>query len=157
VQTTSGDLRDCRTRGRCGGESRAEVAASRRLPWRGQVKDLCRIGAARGPLEPHYTDEAGEKGILESKQLNPSLKRVNPRDARFGDGQYLSDITPGTRACSRLSRAFLDVPWLGSRFTHFVEIDVTGLDVIQGRPGVFVIPNEVPLDISKRIVSHGVN
>jgi hypothetical protein len=38
-----------------------------------------------------------------------------------------------------------------------VEIDVTGLNVIEGRAGVFVVPNEGPLDLTGRIVSWGAN
>ncbi len=40
----------------------------------------------------HYTNEKGMNGIVESKKLNPSLKANNPKDARYGDGQYLFDI-----------------------------------------------------------------
>jgi hypothetical protein len=105
----------------------------------------------------HYTDEAGQKGILDSGQLNPSLRELNPNDARYGNGQYLSDIKPGTMTSNQLSRAFLGAPFWGSRLTNFVEIDVTGLNVIEGRAGVFVIPNEVPLDLAGRIVSWGLN
>jgi hypothetical protein len=105
----------------------------------------------------HYTDEAGQKGILDSGRLNPSLKELNPADARYGNGQYLSDIKPGTMTSSQLSRAFLGAPFWGSRFTNFVEIDVSGLNVIEGRAGVFLIPNEGPLDLTGRIVSSGGN
>jgi hypothetical protein len=94
-------------------------------------------------------------GILESEALNPSLRALNPADLRYGNGQYLSDIAPGTKTPAQLSRAFLGQPFQGARFTHFVEIDVTGLNVVQGRPGVFVIPNESPLDLTGRIVSSG--
>jgi hypothetical protein len=38
-----------------------------------------------------------------------------------------------------------------------VEIDVSGLNVVEGRAGVFVIPNEGPLDLSGRIVGRGPN
>jgi hypothetical protein len=86
--------------------------------------------------------------------LNPSLKAVNPADARYGNGQYLSDIVSGTKTPAQLSREFLGMPFQGSRFTNFVEIDVRGLNVVQGRAGVFVVPNEVPLD--GRIVNSGV-
>jgi hypothetical protein len=54
----------------------------------------------------HYTDEAGMNGILDSHALNPSLKSLNLADARYGDGQYLSDIAPGqdqARRCQRPS------------------------------------------------------
>jgi hypothetical protein len=112
-------------------------------------------GAARTLF--HYTDEAGQKGILDSGQLNPSLRELNPADARYGNGQYLSDIKPGTMTSNQLSRAFLGAPFWGSRFTNFVEIDVSGLNVIEGRAGVYLIPNEGPLDLTGRIVSSGGN
>ena len=105
----------------------------------------------------HYTTEEGQKGILDSGQLNPSLKSVNPSDARYGNGQYLTDITPGSKTGPQLSRALLGNPFQASRFTHYLEIDVSGLDVVPGRPGVFVVPNEGPLDIIGRIIGYGTN
>jgi RHS repeat-associated protein len=103
----------------------------------------------------HYTDEAGMRGIVNSGELNPSTRARNPQDARYGDGQYLTDIAPGTMTPAQLSRAFIGQPFQGQRFTHVVEVDVTGLNVVQGRPGVFVVPNNAPLDVSGRIVSFG--
>ena len=103
----------------------------------------------------HYTDEAGLRGILASGTINPSTAAQNPRDVRHGDGQYLSDIEPGTRTPSQLSRDFLGFPFLGRRFTHFVAIDADGFDIIEGRPGVIVIPNDGPLDIAGRVISAG--
>jgi RHS repeat-associated protein len=105
----------------------------------------------------HYTDEAGMKGIVESEKLLPSLKRLSPKDARYGNGQYLSDVAPGTMSCAQLSRCFVGQPFQGQRFTHFVEIDVTGLNVVKGRDGVFVVPNEGVLDLAGRIIRSGVN
>ncbi|MGW5922137.1 putative T7SS-secreted protein [Nocardia fluminea] len=105
----------------------------------------------------HYTNQEGHDGILDSQEMRPSLREQNPKDARYGDGQYLTDIAPGTRTLGQLSAAFLRVPWAGQKFTHFLEIDVTGLDVVQGRPGVFVVPNSGPLDLAGRIVSSGRN
>ncbi|MEL7570796.1 MAG: HYD1 signature containing ADP-ribosyltransferase family protein [Eubacteriaceae bacterium] len=52
----------------------------------------------------HYTNEEGLNGITKSNQLNPSLKVVNPSDARYGNGQYLTDIVPGTKTPAQLSR-----------------------------------------------------
>ncbi|WP_203218224.1 HYD1 signature containing ADP-ribosyltransferase family protein [Nocardia brasiliensis] len=46
---------------------------------------------------------------------------------------------------------------VAQQFSHFLEIDVTGLTVVQGRPGVFVVPNTEPLDLSGRIVRSGRN
>ena len=105
----------------------------------------------------HYTNEAGLNGILEDESLDPSLKALNPNDVRYGNGQYLSDIVPGTKTPAQLSRAFLGQPFQGARFTHYIQIDVTDLNAIQGRPGVFVIPNETPLDLAGRIVGYGAN
>ncbi len=93
-------------------------------------------GAARTLF--HYTDQAGQKGILDSGQLNPSLKELNPADAWYGNGHYLSNIKPGTMTSNQLSRSFLGAPFWGSRFTNFVEINVDGLNVVEGRTGVFV-------------------
>ncbi|EXU74362.1 hypothetical protein BG55_17225 [Erwinia mallotivora] len=45
----------------------------------------------------HYTHNNGLDGILTSKKLNPSLKANNPKNARYGDGQYLSDVKHGTK------------------------------------------------------------
>ena len=105
----------------------------------------------------HYTTAEGADGILSSGRLNPSLRSLNPRDVRYGEGQYLSDIQPGTMTCAQLSRCFLGQPFQGRRFTNYVEIDVSGLNVVQGRPGVFVVPNDAPLDLTGRIVGYGVN
>lgn len=103
----------------------------------------------------HYTDEAGQQGILSSKQLNASTKAANPKDVRYGNGQYVSDFAPGTKTPAHLSREFLGQPFQGRKFTHYVEIDVTDLNVVKGRNGVYVIPNDTPLDISSRVISSG--
>lgn len=58
---------------------------------------------------------------------------------------------------NQLSRASLGAPFWGSRFTNFVEIDVSGLNVVEGRAGAFVIPNEGPVDLTGRIESWGAN
>lgn len=128
-----------------------QVAQPRQMP-----------GQANAPVNPaqrrvlyHYTDEAGMNGITQSGELRPSLRANNPRDVRYGEGQYMSDIAPGTRTPAQLSREFLGQPFQGRRFTHYVEIDVTGLDVVQGRNGVFVVPGNQPLDLTGRIVGSG--
>jgi len=102
----------------------------------------------------HYTNEKGMNGILESNELKPSLKANNPKDARYGNGQYLSDIIPETTTPPSLASKFIRVP-NKYKYTNFVEIDVTGLDVIKGRNGVYVIPNEDSLDITGRIIRSG--
>ena len=103
----------------------------------------------------HYTNEEGQNGILSSQLLKASTKASNPNGVRYGDGQYLSDIVPGSKTPAQLSRAFLNVPYQGQKFTHYVAIDVTGLNVVKGRNGVYVIPNSNNLDIKNRIVGKG--
>ena len=122
------------------------------------VKSGKKLVAKGGPKSFfHYTDDAGLEGIKSSKKLNPSLKAYNPKDARYGDGQYVSDIAPGTKSCAQLSRCFIGQPFQGNKFKNYVEIDVTGLNVQKGRDGVFVIPNDGPLDLTNRIISTGAN
>jgi hypothetical protein len=124
----------------------------------GAIGDLTRAGSGdwkeRGTLY-HYTDEKGLAGITSSNVLYPSTKAKTPNDARYGDGQYLSDIVPGTKTPAQLSRAFLGVPYQGRRFTHYVEIDIKDLNVVQGRTNVFVVPSQDPLDIVDRIIGSG--
>jgi hypothetical protein len=105
----------------------------------------------------HYTDQKGLTGILRSDELWASTIAKNPRDVRYGDGQYLSDVEPGTMTAAQLSRALIGHPFGGRRFTHFVEIDVTGLTVVNPRSHVFVIPGGGPLDLSQRILRNGAN
>lgn len=102
----------------------------------------------------HYTNQSGMEGILQTKVIKPSLKELNPKDVRYGNGQYLSDIVPGTKTPSQLGRQFINVP-NKHKYTHYVAIDVSGLDAIKGRDGVFVVRGDTDLDISDRIVSSG--
>ncbi len=37
------------------------------------------------------------EGIFQTKVIKPSLKELNPKDVRYGNGQYLSDIVPGAQ------------------------------------------------------------
>ena len=59
----------------------------------------------------HYTSEKGMAGILDTGTLNPSLKANNPKDARYGNGQYFTDIAPGSKSNGQLSREFYATPW----------------------------------------------
>ncbi len=102
----------------------------------------------------HYTNKKGMNGILESLKLNPSFKANNPKDVRYGDGQYLSDLRPDEYSPEQLVKKFINVP-NKYKYTHCIEIDITGLNVIKGRYGAFVIPNNCPLDLTDRIVNSG--
>jgi hypothetical protein len=105
----------------------------------------------------HYTDARGLNGIRVSDVLLPSLREANPQDARYGDGQYLSDVPPGSMSLAQLSRRLVGVPWQGRRFTHYVELDVTGLALVECRSCVILIPGREPLQLDGRIVSWGAN
>jgi hypothetical protein len=105
----------------------------------------------------HYTDEQGLRGIRESCVLRPSLREAAPTDARYGDGQYLTDIPPGAMPPKRLSRRLVGVPWLGRRFTHYVELDVAGLTLVPCRESVILVPGREPLGLGGRIVRLGAN
>ncbi|NYE17951.1 HYD1 signature containing ADP-ribosyltransferase family protein [Actinomadura citrea] len=105
----------------------------------------------------HYTDARGLHGIRVSGALLPSLREANPQDARYGDGQYLSDVPPGAMSLAQLSRRLAGVPWQGRRFTHYVEVDVMGLALVECRSCVILVPGREPLQVDGRIVSWGAN
>jgi HYD1 signature containing ADP-ribosyltransferase len=105
----------------------------------------------------HYTTKTALQSILSSQELLPSTRATSPSDVRYGNGQYLTDIKPGTMISAEIARRLLRVPFARHRFTHYLEIEVSGLRVIQGRPGVYVIPNNKPLPLQGRIVSSGAN
>jgi len=139
--------------GLLGGLGAAKIApASRVRPPTGAVEDV--PGAGLRNLY-HYTDEAGLNGILNEGKLNPSLKARRPRDVKYGNGQYLTDIEPGTMEPKKLSNALVNNQHQAEKFTHYLEINPAGLNVIKGRSGVYVIPNEGPLDLNNRIISSG--
>ncbi|OLT27247.1 hypothetical protein BJF79_01050 [Actinomadura sp. CNU-125] len=105
----------------------------------------------------HYTDMRGLHAILDSRALLPSLRATHPKDARYGDGQYFSDVPPGSMPPERLSRRLVNVPWLGWRFTHYVEVDMAGLTLVLCRRSVILVPSREPLGLSRRIVRWGAN
>ncbi|MFL6656758.1 MAG: HYD1 signature containing ADP-ribosyltransferase family protein [Massilia sp.] len=95
----------------------------------------------------HYTDAAGLAAILLSQELRLS---TGPTHARFGDGQYFTDLAPeaiGARTIGDLTaeqraqglisasqasqRLFNDTRMVG-RLLHYIEIDVSGLPLRQG-------------------------
>ncbi|GAA0491372.1 DUF6531 domain-containing protein [Streptomyces olivaceiscleroticus] len=120
----------------------------------------------------HYTDEKGLQGILDSKEIWHSTGKTH---ARFGDGQYFTDISPDTVkglkkadltaedvASGKISRYQLvqrlfgrPTRWGLGKTTHYIEIDVSDLAIGHGRPGVLYHLNDGPLDIANRIVRFG--
>ncbi|MEU7163621.1 putative T7SS-secreted protein [Streptomyces morookaense] len=139
----------------------------------------CPADAANAPQRPqppntafHYTTEDGLQGILDSQSLHHS---TGPVHARFGDGQYFTDIAPdsikglkkadlsteqlasGDLSRYQLVRQLFGRPsrWGVTRTSHFLEIDLTGLEIIDCRPNVLLHPNGGPLDLTGRIINHG--
>jgi uncharacterized protein RhaS with RHS repeats len=104
--------------------------------------------APPGNILYHYTNQKGMEGILDSGNIRPLLKEVNPKDVRYGNGQYLSDIVPDTKTPSQLGREFINVPDK-YKYTHYVAVEVSRLDV------VFVVRGDTELDVFGRIVESG--
>lgn len=95
------------------------------------------------------------QGILNSGQINPSIKTSFTKDARMGSGQYFTDVVPDSKTAGQISRSLYGVPWNTKKVSNYVEIDTTGMNVLKGRDGVFYIPNENGLDIGDKILSYG--
>ena len=114
----------------------------------------CAVGDS-GKTLYHYTDQKGLNGILKDQAINPSLTR---RFAHYGFGQYLTDLAPeevgkgGLKGLSQQLFGQTNVAW---KLTHYVEVNVEGLNIIEGRANVFLVPGNSPLDIAQRIVRFG--
>ncbi|WP_437086518.1 HYD1 signature containing ADP-ribosyltransferase family protein [Streptomyces sp. enrichment culture] len=95
------------------------------------------------------------KGSWTARKCGRHSRRITRRMRASVAGS--TPIEPGAKTRGQLSHAFVRVPWAGHKFTHYFEIDVTGLEVWRAveRPDVYVILNDQNLDISGRIVSHG--
>lgn len=103
----------------------------------------------------HYTTELGMRAIVDTEVLRPSRARKGAKDVRYGNGQYFSDLVPGTLSLAQLSRALVGIPFLGFHFSHFVAVDLSGIQVIKCRPSVYLVPNNFALGLSGRIVDFG--
>ena len=103
----------------------------------------------------HYTTEQGMQGILDSQRIYPSIKTLTTKDARMGSGQYLTDIVPGSKTAGQTSRILFGVPWNTSKVSYYVEIDVSDLNILKGKDGVYYVPDDADLDLTGRIVSFG--
>jgi hypothetical protein len=127
-----------------------------------QADDIGGAGSVARQTLIHFTDEAGQRGILESGQL---WEPKGPIHARHGSGQYLTDITPKMIASGDLTRLQVARRLFGNplaaggiktpRLSHFIEIVATGLLVENPMAHIFRIPNEGPLDLTGRIVRWG--
>lgn len=108
------------------------------------------------------------KGILNTQELFLFTGNVH---ARFGDGHYFTDISPENiggltkkelpKNSSKISLGQLASNLFGDarkwrKLTHYVVIDVEGLDISEPRKNTFLHSSNGNLDLSNRIVSSGV-
>lgn len=103
----------------------------------------------------HYMTADAVEAIKAQEILRPSLRKNRPKDVRYGNGQYFSDITPGSLSGQSLSRRLVGHPNEAERFTHYLAIDLSGLPVICGRRDVFVVRGSKNLDLTGRIRATG--
>ncbi|WP_353057188.1 MULTISPECIES: HYD1 signature containing ADP-ribosyltransferase family protein [Paenibacillus] len=47
------------------------------------------------------------------------------------------------------------MPYQGKKYSKYIALDVTGLNVTKGRDSVYVINTSVPLNITGRIMGFG--
>ena len=107
-----------------------------------------------GNVLRHYTSEAGYKAIMGTGELIPS---IGAKNARYGSGQYLTDLMSEGLSSGQVSRRLFGVPWNGSKVTHFIDINVGGLNTIKNAPFNYLVPGTNSLPLGGRIVNHGVS
>ncbi len=107
----------------------------------------------------HYTSGKGLKGITDMEALKVSKPIVGKKNAVDGAGIYLTSLAPSAGLTpGQLSRRFKKTPSFWGQFTHYVEVDVTGLGarVSKEGKGAFFIPSEEEFfNIAGRILSSG--
>ena len=110
------------------------------------------------PAQPnvlyHYTSAQGYKGIIESGEIRPS---IGYKHARYGDGQYFTDLLPSDYTIGQISRRLYRVPWKTNSLRYIFKIDMDGLNVIKNGPHNFLVPNNTPLNVRGRIIDSGIS
>ena len=71
-----------------------------------------------------FTDEAGEAGIVNSQKLFGS---TGSKHARFGDGQYFTDIVPANIGAARIADLTADQVAAGQRSLGQVSSELFGV------------------------------
>ena len=122
----------------------------------------------------HYTTEYGRLAIIESGVLRPSLVRQDGRDALYGSGQYLTNISPDIIVCEsredltpahkeagqicieQLSYRIMGGVGSPERLACFIEFDVSDLIVEMTESRYICLHRgEVNLDIRHLIIRSG--
>ena len=116
------------------------------------------INSSSGSSSPetliHYTNKEGYQKILETGELNPS---IGIKNARYGEGQYFTNLEPKDYTAGQVSRRLYGVPWNTSKLQYYIKIDMTGLNPIQNNPHNFLVPGNNPLPLHGRIVDSGIS
>lgn len=107
-----------------------------------------------GNVLRHYTSESGYQAIMESGEL---LSSVGAKNARHGSGQYFTDLMAGDLTSGQVSRRLFGVPWNSNKLTNFIDVDLSGLKVIENTSNNFLVPNTASLSLQGRIINHGVS
>ena len=92
--------------------------------------------------------------ILETEKLNPS---IGIKNARYGEGQYFTNLEPNDYTAGQVSRRLYGVPWNASKLQYYIKIDMKGLNPIQNNPHNFLVPGNNPLPLQGRILDSGVS
>jgi HYD1 signature containing ADP-ribosyltransferase len=122
----------------------------------------------------HYTTEEGRFGIIESGVLRPSLVQADGQDAKYGSGQYFTNIAPQRIAAKSLSdmtdeqkkagqislRQLLRLIMAGSlaeeKLAFFIQFDVSNLIIESTEdPCIYIHRSETNLDIRELIIRSG--
>lgn len=77
--------------------------------------------------------------------------------AKYGDGQYFTNLEPSDYTSGQISRKLYGMPFNISKVKYFIRIDVKGLNVIQNNPCNFLIPGNKSLSLHGRIIDSGVS
>ncbi len=117
----------------------------------GLLRGMLGKAAASSPLY-HYTTAEGYAAIMESKILNPSFGLKN---ARYGAGQYFTDIAPGTLRIGQVSRRLYSVPNKTKSLQFYIKIETRGLNLIQNKAHNFLNPSSKGLNLNGRILGGG--
>ena len=102
----------------------------------------------------HYTNKEGYQQILETEKLNPS---VGIKNARYGEGQYFTNLEPKDYTAGQISRKLYGVPWNTSKLQYYIKIDMKGLNLIQNNPHNFLVSGNNSLPLHGRILDSGVS
>ena len=101
----------------------------------------------------HYTSKDCYIEIMKTKELKPS---VGFKHARYGNGQYFTDLEPANFTMGQVSRKLYGIPWVRNKLQYFIKIDATGLNIIQNIPHNFLLPGNNSLNLQNRIIDSGV-